>query len=249
MDVKEFFGKYAKQYANSDSHAKGVDLEILINLLNVDGSKTALDLATGTGFTAVALASKAKHVTGLDKTEEMLEEAKKYAAADGIGNISFMVADVEELPFGGGTTDIVTCRRAAHHFPDKTKFLAEAMRVLKPGGLLGISDMASPENDTSDGFNTLERIRDPSHAGAKSVSSWKKLLAESGFEALEVVEWDDRVPFDKWLYPVPIDSEEGKECFRFLIESTPEFKKLIGFMEENNSFIKKRVVISARKPE
>ena len=248
MDAKEFFGKYAEQYAKSDSHARGSDLELLLKLISPEIGHAALDLATGTGFTAVALAKRVKHVVALDKTEEMLEQGKMFAEKENVGNIEFVVGDVEQIPFEAGKFDIVTARRATHHFPDKKKFLDEAMRVLKPGGMLGISDMVSPEGDEGDGFNTLERFRDHSHVGAETLSSFKALIKGAGFNVTEAVGTEERVTFEKWLYPVPVESDEGKQCIEFLKSSTPEFKKLIGYMEEGNSFIKRRAVIAAQKP-
>ncbi|HKJ97146.1 MAG TPA: methyltransferase domain-containing protein [Thermoplasmataceae archaeon] len=248
MDVKEFFGKYAEEYAKSDSHAKGSDLELLISLLNVNASLNALDLATGTGFTAVALAKKVKHVAALDKTSEMLLQARKLAESENTANIEFVVGDVEKLPYSDGEFDIVTSRRAPHHFSDKPAFLAEAFRVLKPGGTLGISDMVSPEGDVERRYDKFEAIRDPSHAGAETLTSWKRLLKTAGFQIREAIGYEDRIRFEKWLHPVPMESEEGKECLEFLTYATPEFKKLIGFMEDDTSFIKKRAVIVAGKP-
>lgn len=248
MDVKEFFGKYAEQYAKSDSHARGSDLELLLNIMNPKETDIALDLATGTGFTAIALAKRAKHVIALDKTEEMLDQAKRLADEENIKNIKFAVGDVEQLPYNDSSFEIVTSRRAPHHFRNKEKFMNEAFRVLKPGGLLGISDMVSPEGDRIDGFNTLERFRDHSHAGAETMSSFRMLLGNAGFKEKEVIGTEERIAFDKWLYPVPADSDEGKECLDFLISATPEFKKLIGYSEDENSFIKRRAVIVAEKP-
>lgn len=249
MDVKDFFGKYAGKYAKSDSHAKGSDLDLLLNVLDVDETKEVLDLATGTGFTAIALAKKVRHVIALDKTTEMLDEARKLAASEGLKNIDFTLGEVEEIPSKDDFFDIVTSRRAPHHFLEKNKFLREALRVLKPGGRLGISDMVSPEGDKEDSYNELERIRDPSHVRAETLSSWKTLIDDAGFASIEATAYEDRTSFEKWLYPVSTDSVEGKRCRAFLDAATPEFKKLIGFMEEDDSFIKKRAVISAKKPE
>lgn len=247
MSAENFFGKYAGDYAKSELHASGSDLAVLVEKCNPKQDSIVLDLATGTGFTAVAFAKVSKSVIGLDKTEEMLEEAEKFARAEGTTNISFVKGDVESLPFSPSFCDIVTCRRAAHHFSDKTKFLSEVSRVLKPGGTIAVSDMVSPADDSEDLYNKIERARDPTHVGAKTVSGWLDIMAEAGLEVQDVMEYQDRRAFGKWLHPVPLDSKEGKESRRLLMESSPEFKSIVGFREADESFIKRMVIITARK--
>ena len=144
-DFKEFFSKNADSYANSQSHKKGEDLIQLIQALNPVVSDTAIDLASGTGFTAMELASRVSKVVAFDGTREMLEKAKALASERGIGNIEYVLGDVSELPYPESTFDIITCRRAAHHFTDKKKFLSELFRTLKKGGRMGLVDMAVPE--------------------------------------------------------------------------------------------------------
>ncbi len=245
MSTEEFFGKYASDYAKSESHAKGSDLETMVELADPSASSVVLDLATGTGFTAVAFAKKAKSVTAIDMTDEMLSEAKSFAEKEGADNIIFVKGDVEKLPFGDGTFDIVTCRRAAHHFYDKAKFISEAHRVLKTDGVLSISDMVSPEGDLERSYDRMERYRDHSHVGAEPISGWNRLLEQGGFKVVAVKSYEDRMTFEKWIYPVPGESQDGKASWKFLENSSLEFKRMIGFREEEQSFIKRRAVFLA----
>ena len=92
----------------------------------------ALDIATGAGHTAAAFAPHVARVIASDLTEEMLQEAAKLAAAKGFANMETARADAEALPFEDARFDLVTCRIAAHHFPDVPTFVAEVWRVLKP---------------------------------------------------------------------------------------------------------------------
>lgn len=248
MDVKEFFGKNAEKYAKSTSHAKGKDLDILVNLLQLQTGYKAIDLAAGTGFTSVALATRIESVVAYDMTSEMLDEARKFASSEGVNNIEFRNGDVQDLPFGDETFDIATCRRAAHHFQDKKAFLSEVKRTLKKGGRFGLSDMAAPEDDIHNLFNGMEKFRDSSHVGAESVSSWESLVKESGLNIVKIERMDERIEFSKWLYPVALDSEEGKGCRQFLENNKEEFSKVAGYEEKTDSFIKRRIVLVAEKP-
>ena len=248
MDVREFFGKNAEKYANSKSHAKGKDLEILINLLDPGNGSYAIDLAAGTGFTAIALAKKVGHVVAYDLTSEMLDEARKLAKNEGAGNVEFRNGDVADLPFEDSHFDIATCRRAAHHFKDKMAFLIEVKRVLKNGGKLGLVDMAAPENDPKDLFNRLERIRDSSHVKAESVSSWESLVKESGLKEGKVEIMVERITLASWLYPIAPDSEEGRKCRELVDSNLEDFTKAVEYDPKDDSFAKRRFILIAEKP-
>ena len=86
-------------------------------------------------------------VTASDITDQMLAEAKKLAAERGLGNVKTARAKAEDLPFPDMSFDLVTCRLAAHHFDNPRAFVAEAYRVLMPGGVLAVVDNISPDRD------------------------------------------------------------------------------------------------------
>ncbi|XP_056245552.1 putative methyltransferase DDB_G0268948 [Seriola aureovittata] len=102
----------------------------------------AVDLGCGTGQNSRLLAPHFRQVVGIDVSECQLEEAK---AVPGYPNITYRKGTAEELPFADGSVDLLTAASAAHWF-DRSRFLAEASRVLKPQGcmaLLGFSDTAT----------------------------------------------------------------------------------------------------------
>ena len=204
---QEFFSKHAADYAKSASHAHGSDLARLIEFLQPEPSETALDLATGTGFTAMELSFKVKQVVATDITEEMLLEAQKLAGKRGISNIRFEKADACDLPYENLCFDIVTCRRAPHHFRDIPKFLREARRVMRPGGRLGIADM-TPLEGCEDFFNAIERLRDATHVRALSPAEWKSHIRDAGFSATSGVTVSEPITFERWLSPVQIGGSE-----------------------------------------
>ncbi|AWP12836.1 putative methyltransferase DDB G0268948 [Scophthalmus maximus] len=94
----------------------------------------AVDLGCGTGQNSRLLAAHFKQVVGIDISECVLEEAR---AVPGFPNITYRKGRAEELPFSDGSVDLVTASTAAHWF-DHSRFLAEASRVLKPGGCLAL---------------------------------------------------------------------------------------------------------------
>ena len=156
------FGRQAERYANSSVHASGETLSAIVQLAGPTRKDCCLDVATGTGFTAFAVAEFAGSVIATDITPPMLKQARKIAKERGISNVIFQFTDAENLPFKDQTFDIVTCRSAPHHFGDVPAFLMESARVLRRGGRLVVSDPSSPEDDEIDRWiNRLNRSAIP----------------------------------------------------------------------------------------
>jgi ubiquinone/menaquinone biosynthesis C-methylase UbiE len=102
-------------------------------------STGSTDVGTGTGQFAVYLAQNGFDVTGIDISEKMIVNAKRYAAQEGLG-IKFDTGDAEHLNFADNFFDVVVSRNLLWTLPDPEKALREWKRVLKPGGRLIVSD-------------------------------------------------------------------------------------------------------------
>ena len=247
MDATEFFGKNAEKYAKSLSHAKGEDLSTLVANLPLKSDMVALDVAAGTGFTSLALSRQVSVVTAFDVTRQMLDEARNLFAKEGVKNAVFVKGDVSEMPFLDESFDVITCRRAAHHFHNKIQFLNESYRLLKHGGYFGLVDMVSPESDDMDLFNNLERLRDHSHASAGTARFWKGAVEGLDMKVVFAEVYPETVSFEKWLYPVEKSSDEGRECKEYLEKNSRSLSQLINY--DGNSFTKTRMVLVAQKTE
>jgi len=187
-NAREVFGKRAAYYTTSAAHTDKAVLDRIVELARPNRDAVALDVATGTGHTAFALAPCVKTVIAVDVTPEMLEEARRLQADNGFANIEFRLAGAEDLPFDCERFDIVTCRRAAHHFGDVRVALSEMRRVLKAGGRLVIDDRSVPADDFVDAtMNQLDVLHDESHVREYRPSEWQDLLREAGF-AVETVD-------------------------------------------------------------
>jgi ubiquinone/menaquinone biosynthesis C-methylase UbiE len=220
--VRSQFGAAAQSYVTSTSHAKGDDLQRLLQLAAPAGTERMLDVATGGGHTALAFAPLVAVVTAIDLTPKMLDAASKFVAERGATNISFAVADAENMPFGDATFELVTARIAPHHFADPKAFIRESARVLVPGGLFLLDDNMAPEDDELDAFmNRFEQWRDPSHVRAYRPSEWRAWMQESGlrviaedplsFKRYGFAEWTERMhmppsnrdELERWLLAAP----------------------------------------------
>ena len=109
----------------------------MIDAAGIAPGQDVLDLASGVGEPALTIARRvgaAGHVTATDLVDEMLAGCRRRAAAAGLTNIDCRQADMEDLPFADGRFDRVTCRFGVMFVPQADRALAEAYRVLKPGG-------------------------------------------------------------------------------------------------------------------
>lgn len=179
---QEVFGERAAMYTTSEVHRDPDVLGRLVRMAGAEPDRRALDIGTGTGHTAFALAPYVREVIAVDLTPEMLAEAEALRAARNIGNVRFEQADAHALPFADGVFDIVVCRRAAHHFTNIRLALSEMRRVLAPGGRLIIDDRSVPEDDEADAcLNQLDVYHDRSHVRQYRPSEWQTMLNDAGF--------------------------------------------------------------------
>ena len=102
-----------------------------------------VDLGAGTGLLALALAPRVRELMAVDFSERMLKRLDDNAAADGVNNVEPVVADLRRLPLEDECATLVVSNYAFHHLDDQGKelALAEARRILRPGGRLVICDM------------------------------------------------------------------------------------------------------------
>jgi ubiquinone/menaquinone biosynthesis C-methylase UbiE len=197
--VEQKFGAAAADYAASTVHANGPSLARTVDLVAPQSGWQVLDVATGAGQTALAFAPLVKQVFATDLTQEMLEQTRSLAAARGFSNVETIRMDASALTAGDETFDLVTCRLAAHHFPDPAAFVREAWRVLRPGGTFALIDNISPEQrDDALAYNTYEKLRDPSHARCLTLDEWLKLLKNTGFGDPRWEVLDQDIGFDAW---------------------------------------------------
>ena len=181
--IQKVFGERAAFYTTSSSHTDQQVLARIIEMAQPKPDWTVLDVATGTGHTAFAVAPHVRSVIGIDLTPEMLAEAEQLQMDRSISNVTFQLGNVHNLPFRDNSFDLLTCRRAAHHFSDIERALDEMRRVLRPGGRIVIDDRSVPEDDFIDQcMNLLDTYHDESHVREYRRSEWERMLEKSGFQ-------------------------------------------------------------------
>src|SRR5258705_797464 len=212
--ARDLFGRAADAYVASPGHAPGSDLRRLVELPAPTPSDRALDISTGGGHTALALAPHVGHMVASDLTPRMLAAARAFIGARGVSNVDFVVADAERLPFLDATFTLVTARIAPHHYADIRAAVKEMARVLAPGGRLVLEDSIAPEDPQLDALvNAWDRRRDPSHVREYTVSEWRGLLAAAGLEVTDVETARKAHDFTEWVerMQMPDDARRALE--------------------------------------
>ena len=194
VEVEEHFG--AGLYA--DGETEGLPAEAVaaslgcgnpLAVADLRPGERVLDLGSGGGIDVLLSARRVGpggFAYGVDMTDEMLELARANATAAGAANVEFRRGRIEALPLPDASVDVVISNCVVNLSPDKPAVLAEAFRVLVPGGRLGISDVVA-----EDRLTPAQRAERGSHvgciAGALSVTEYREGLRAAGFTDPEVV--------------------------------------------------------------
>ncbi|MFB6159835.1 MAG: class I SAM-dependent methyltransferase [Haloferacaceae archaeon] len=224
------FGVAADAYLDSDVHRRGADLDRLASWCR--GATSALDVATGAGHTAGAVAEAGvSRVVATDASPAMVATAEE--AFDGVEGA---VADAERLPFAADAFDAVTCRIAAHHFPAPRAFVDEVARVLAPAGTFALEDNVAPEDaDLGEFLNRVEGLRDPTHVESYTTAQWHDWLADAGFDVRETVTMKKTLAFDPWVEAQSLSDAERDRVERLLLEASDEATELFEIRVEDGS--------------
>jgi ubiquinone/menaquinone biosynthesis C-methylase UbiE len=219
--VKRQFGAHAQNYVNSTDHAKGDSLDRLLAVAPLQSHWRSLDIATGGGHTALALAPHVRAVVATDLTAEMLTAAERFIRAQGVTNVTFQEADATALPFGDAEFDLVTCRIAPHHFPDCAQFVREVARVLAPGGVAVVIDNTVPADPlAARHINAFEKLRDPSHHWAHTEADWLDFFAAAGLVVDHREAFRKIRDFDYWTGMMSV-APAIKDQLRVLLRQAP----------------------------
>jgi SAM-dependent methyltransferase len=180
--VLDQFTKQAVPFATAPIHQDGLNL--MLSAARLTQADDVLDVACGPGIVACAVSRHARHVTGIDMTPRMIEEAAATAGRLGVANATWMVGTATPLPLPDASFSVVMTRYSFHHFADPAAALAEIFRVCRPGGRVVVTDLSIPAPEGLR-FDAVERWRDPSHVHALSPDELRALFAAAAVSDLE----------------------------------------------------------------
>jgi SAM-dependent methyltransferase len=157
-------------------------------IATMKSGEVVVDLGSGAGFDCLLAARQvgAKgHVIGVDMTHEMLKKARDNAAKVGAANVEFRLGELEHLPIGDNTADVILSNCVINLVPDKAQVFREAFRVLRPGGRLAISDVVNTKPLTVD-LAADRALVCGCVAGAAQVGDVEAWLQAAGFQDVRV---------------------------------------------------------------
>ena len=159
-----------------------------VALASLKPGETVVDLGSGGGFDCFLAAKQVGEtgrVIGVDMTPEMVSKARKNAEKMGVGNVEFRLGEIENLPVGDNSADIIMSNCVVNLSSDKLRVYRDAYRVLKPGGRLAISDILATaplpveikENPT---------LLAACVGGAETFSDTEQMLRRAGFKDITI---------------------------------------------------------------
>jgi SAM-dependent methyltransferase len=209
----------------------------------------ALDLGTGAGHAALALAPHVAHLDAIDPTREMLAVAARLAGERGVANVTWVEAFAAALPYPANSFDLAISRFSIHHWPDPAGALREAARVLRPGGRLVLVDLVAPEEAGLDTFlNAVEILRDPTHGRTLRASDWRAALAAGGFAGDIAREWRFRHDTEDWLSRTAPPPWRAEAVRRMLREAPPAAREAFEIAPDGSGLTVGAVVVAAQRP-
>jgi ubiquinone/menaquinone biosynthesis C-methylase UbiE len=179
-------------------------------------------VACGSGIVSCAFAKYVSHVTGIDLTPAMIEQARQLQTQQQaeLKNITWKIVDVSKppLPFDDSSFSIVVTRYSLHHLLEPKKVLQEMKRLCTNKGKLIVIDV-TPDPDKVDAYNSMEKLRDPSHVRALTLTELQNIMKseEVGLNLLQIEHQDLEVELESILQsscPREEDANKIRQLFR-----------------------------------
>ena len=213
------FTETAVSFGEVSAHTNEESLQHLIRAAQVSPEDTLLDVACGPGIVACAFAGHVKHVTGVDVTPAMIDQARARQKERGHTNMTWDSANLPPLPYADGSFSRVISRYAFHHFLEPEKVLQDMVRVCRPGGRVVVADVYSSEDPAkSMAYNHLEKLRDSSHTWIQPVTALSTMVQSAGLKDVKTTYYRIEVEMEEQLKASCTPPEEAESFRRLLAE-------------------------------
>jgi SAM-dependent methyltransferase len=209
----------AAENAASESRMRGDDVSLMLEWLEPQPGWSVLDAVTTDGRAAAAFSPLVASVVAADSHPEAVLAAQRLIDARGCTNVTCELADAQSLPYADHTFDAVVCRVGAHHLAAPEKVVAEAARVLKPGGRFLLVDDVAPDDAAEAALmNEFEQLRDPLHIRALSVPEWTSVIGAVGMNVVRAERDRTACDFRAWAQHTSVDEQQVELAQRAIME-------------------------------
>jgi arsenite methyltransferase len=158
-------------------------------LAELKPGEVVLDLGSGGGIDVLLSARRVGptgKAYGLDMTDEMLALARENQRNAGLTNVEFLKGEIENIPLPDNSVDVIISNCVVNLSTDKDRVLAEAFRVLKPGGRFAVSDIVVRGDAVPESIRRSMELWVGCIAGALEENSYRQKLADAGFTSIDV---------------------------------------------------------------
>jgi len=230
--VQKIYSGDSDYYITSTPHAKSSSLSRSVEILDPRGG-IHIDLATGAGHTAFAMAPLCDWVIASDLTQGMLKSTRKNGFGKRITNVKLLRTDAESIALRDESVGTVSVRIAPHHFADVQKAISEMRRILKPSGKIVYIDNITPEEPSeAKRYNDFETLRDPSHNRCDSLPVLVEMFENTDFKILHTETIRKRMNFEEWVDRPHLTDDDRSVLRAFLNEPTSAIRYWMNPLEK-----------------
>jgi ubiquinone/menaquinone biosynthesis C-methylase UbiE len=248
--IIEQFTKQAVPFSEMPRHNDEDTNRLVIETAGIGPEDTVLDIACGPGLITCAAARVAQHVTGIDITPAMLDEARKRQQSMGLTNMEWRIGDVTPLPLAGSSFSAVITRYSFHHFLEPHAVLNEMVRVCRSGGRVAVVDVFMSTPEQAEAYDRMEKLRDPSHTRAVLLTELTGMFHDAGLTQMKTAFYKLDVELEK-LLTATCTTPDNAEKVRRIFENDLGVDRLgVGANRQNDGihFAFPIVVMAGKKP-
>ena len=223
-----------------------------IDALKLRPGTQTLDVGTGLGHIALALAERGFSVTGSDASAEHVQAATKLAAEKQAA-VVYHEHTAEHLPYADNSFGLITCHLAAHHFVGPELFVRECARVLKTYGYLVIVDVTVPDDqaEAQSWMSTIQRLRAPDHhVRFITPNVWRKWCVDVGLTVTHLQIKSVRQPdLNAYFEHMKTPADNRKKVLEMFAKAPPSVRELFKIGQEDGKLVwfKRQLTLVAGK--